>query len=131
MVVSVARMRTLLVDPDEQRREAVAGALRDCGHEVRIAGTAAAAQAEAASFQPELVYTELKLPDATAQQLARSILREHNDDGPTIVGHSETAWLEDHCEHLSVYVSESMFLCVMRGLAKQRRRQGESDSVAD
>lgn len=79
---AVARpVRVLLCEGDELVREALGAQLRSHGHAVEVAAGASAALAEDAREgpPPELLVTELCLPDGDGPSLARSLRAAHPD----------------------------------------------------
>jgi DNA-binding response OmpR family regulator len=69
----VTSLSILLVDDDVDFAELMAEALRDEGHRVAIARTAAAAQELAGVLRPDVVLLDLGLPDADGYSVARSL----------------------------------------------------------
>jgi two-component system, NtrC family, nitrogen regulation response regulator GlnG len=69
--------RILVVDDDSAIRMVVAEALRRDGHDVMVAETAAEQVLAFASFKPELLITDVVLPDADGLDLVPEILIAH------------------------------------------------------
>ncbi len=57
------KKRILVADDDQATRDAVADLLEDEGYEVALAANGQAAIALAASFQPDIVLTDLNMPE--------------------------------------------------------------------
>ena len=70
------RSSVLVVDDDEDSLQAVAMLLRIAGHDVRTAGSGAAALAVLDSFSPSVAIIDIALPDMEGPHLARR-LRAH------------------------------------------------------
>jgi len=65
--------RVLIVDDEPFIAEGLAELLRDCGVEVHIAGTGAAAIQCCLRFQPDLAVVDIKLPDIDGFEVAKRI----------------------------------------------------------
>ena len=65
--------RILLVDDNEDGREAMGMLLQIHGHDVRFAGDGASALAIAASFMPTIVILDIGLPDIDGYEVARRL----------------------------------------------------------
>jgi len=63
----------LIVDDDQDNREAIVELLRSWGHEVDVAADGCEAITLALERRPEVVLLDLGLPDITGQEVARRI----------------------------------------------------------
>jgi len=84
--------RVLVVDDEENISYLVASALRLAGLEVRIAGTAVEALADAAAYPPDAVVLDVMLPDLDGFETLKR-LRGRGIDAPVLFlsARSETA----------------------------------------
>jgi DNA-binding response OmpR family regulator len=76
--------RVLVVEQNTDALEAVAMSLELLSHQVETAATAAEALAKVSSFRPEVVTTNLRLPDMDGLSLIRAI-RARRDVRPFII----------------------------------------------
>ena len=65
--------RILVVDDDCNARDALAEILRDEGYDVRTARDGLTALAEVREFQPELLITDIRMPNLDGLSLARAV----------------------------------------------------------
>jgi two-component system CheB/CheR fusion protein len=77
------RCRILLVDDSAVALKATKIMLELSGHEVHAAATAASAIEAAGDFQPDLVVSDLRLPDMTGYELLR-LLKENKSLANTL-----------------------------------------------
>ncbi|MGQ0560332.1 MAG: response regulator [Gemmatimonadota bacterium] len=71
-----ANSRILLVEDDSLLRHAFRMLLEDAGYQIREAGTAGDAIAQARRETPDLILLDLGLPDAPGLDVARTLRRE-------------------------------------------------------
>jgi PAS domain S-box-containing protein len=69
----VGMRRILVVDDNADVADSLCAWLEDCGHEVRVARTGAAALREAESFRPEVMFIDIGLPDMSGHETARRL----------------------------------------------------------
>ena len=74
----------MLVDDNVDFATSLALLLRERGHEVRVAHSAAAALSAAAELKPELAFLDLGLPDVSGYELAET-LRSRPDSAATML----------------------------------------------
>lgn len=77
-------VRVLLVDDDAQSAAPVAEALTNAGHDLRHVSEGAAALAAALTFEPDLLISEVALPDLGGPELIRA-LKAQSPHLPVIV----------------------------------------------
>lgn len=70
------RLKILVVEDDAIYADFVASTLRGAEHLVEIARDGAAARAQASTMRPDAVIMDLKLPDESGYDLARSFRRD-------------------------------------------------------
>ena len=70
--------RILIIDDDPNARSAIAWALSRDGYETEQAGDGAAALARLASFQPDVIITDIKMPDMDGIELLRHVNQQAN-----------------------------------------------------
>lgn len=75
-------LRILLVEDHEDTRSALTRLLRRWGHEVRSTATIAQALEETANFEPEMLLSDVGLPDGTGMELLGKL--RHDRDIPAI-----------------------------------------------
>jgi DNA-binding response OmpR family regulator len=75
----------LVVEDDPVYAQFIASTLRDAGHNVEIAATAAAARANARALRPDAVLLDLKLPDESGYDLARTFRSDVLDSESIII----------------------------------------------
>ena len=73
---TTATQRILLVEDDSLLRHAFRLLLEDAGFEIREAGTASQAIAEAQGETPDLILLDLGLPDAPGLHVARTLRQQ-------------------------------------------------------
>lgn len=78
------RRDVLIVDDNEPAAESMARLLSHAGHTVRTAANGANALTTLASFQPEIIFLDIGLPDMTGYDLARTI-RKFADPQPILI----------------------------------------------
>lgn len=78
------RRDVLIVDDNEAAAESIARLLSHAGHTVRTAHDGASALTTLASFQPEIIFLDIGLPDMTGYDLARTI-RKFADPQPILI----------------------------------------------
>jgi signal transduction histidine kinase/ActR/RegA family two-component response regulator len=66
-------LRVLVVDDDADARELIGYVLETCGTEVRLAGTAAAALEQLMTYTPDVIVSDIGMPDEDGYSLIRSI----------------------------------------------------------
>lgn len=76
----IANGRVLLIDDNDDHRSMLANELRARGWSVEIARNGAQGLAVAARCKPDLVVTELLLPDVRGFQFARTVRRIAGED---------------------------------------------------
>jgi CheY-like chemotaxis protein len=80
-------LRVLVVDDDADARELIGYVLETCGTEVRLAGTAAAALEQLMTYTPDVIVSDIGMPDEDGYSLIRSIRTlpvEEKKDVPAI-----------------------------------------------
>jgi CheY-like chemotaxis protein len=81
----VTGRRILLVDDNEDAARALAEALSEMGHSVRVAHDGPAALALLETFSPDIAFLDIGLPVMDGYELARRIRSEHRLDGVRLV----------------------------------------------
>jgi len=76
--------RVLVVDDDEDTADGMAALLSASGHEVRVAHDGPAAIATALEFHPQVVLTDLGLPQFNGYEVAAR-MRQHPDLARTVL----------------------------------------------
>lgn len=66
-------LRVLVVDDEPDARELIGYVLETCGMEVRLAGTAAAALAELDAYAPDVIISDIGMPEQDGYALIRNI----------------------------------------------------------
>lgn len=77
--------RVLIVDDDEDVRDAVAAVLRREGHDVDMAADGAAGLEALARRLPDLVLVDVTMPNMSGHELTREIRRRHGDALPVVM----------------------------------------------
>jgi DNA-binding NtrC family response regulator len=77
--------RILIVDDDASQRNQLVGFLRDLGAEVAGAGDGREALAQLPRVNPDIVFTDLRMPELTGHELLKEIRRVNPDIGVVIV----------------------------------------------
>jgi CheY-like chemotaxis protein len=114
--------RVLVVDDNEDAREALRFLLEDDGQEVRTAGDGTGAIAEARSFRPHVVLLDIALPGLDGYAVARALRTMPECDGALIVAVSGYGQAEDRArsreagfdEHLLKPVAPERLLEIVR-----------------
>jgi two-component system CheB/CheR fusion protein len=90
--------RVLVIDDEEDAAELFAMILQAEGHQVRVAADGASAVDVVGSFQPEVIFLDLGLPNSNGYEVAKQIRNEIGDE-PIIVAltgyHRDRERLED------------------------------------
>ena len=69
-------MKVLIIEDNPDTAEAFGMLIRQCGHEINIAGTAADALRMAKEWQPEVVFLDIGLPEMDGYLLATLLRAE-------------------------------------------------------
>ena len=72
-LATVAPRKVFVVDDNEDVVESLAGWLRDCGHDVRVAATGELALSEVEAFHPDLMLIDVALPGINGHETARRV----------------------------------------------------------
>jgi signal transduction histidine kinase len=125
-------VRVLVVDDDPDARELVAYVLRASGVEVRLAGSAAEASAALASYTPDVIISDIGMPDEDGYALIRSIRTLPDAVKKNIPAIALTAFarnedrtralVEGFNQHLSKPVEASALISAVHDLAVHSRR---------
>src|SRR5262245_18257131 len=70
-------LRILIADDDPNMVEAVARVLRAQGHELSVAENGKTAISRATEFQPDIVITDILMPDRDGYELIMDLRRQH------------------------------------------------------
>jgi CheY-like chemotaxis protein len=114
--------RVLVVDDNDDAREALEFLLKEEGHDVRGAADGAEALAEAKSFQPDVVLLDIGLPGMDGYDVARALRAMPESAGAFIVAVSGYGQAEDRVrsraagfdEHLLKPVAPARLLDLVR-----------------
>ena len=68
--------KIIVVDDNADVAESLALWLGDCGHDVRVTSTGAAALREAQVFAPEIMLIDVGLPDMSGHDVARTAAQD-------------------------------------------------------
>jgi two-component system, sensor histidine kinase len=90
----VVPRRVLLVDDHDDARELLEALCEHSGHQVETASTGAGGVAAAVAFQPHIAFIDIRLPDISGFEVARTLRAEMGPSCPRLValsgfGHSE------------------------------------------
>ena len=75
----------LIVDDDQDGREALQELLRSWGYEAKVAGDGCEAITLALEHRPEVVLLDIGLPDMDGHEVARRIRAGCGRDGPAVI----------------------------------------------
>jgi CheY-like chemotaxis protein len=78
--LSLAGVRVLVVDDDVDAREMLQVALRQYGADVRVAASGEEALAEASRECPDVLVSDIEMPDTSGYDLVRNIRRSDNQE---------------------------------------------------
>jgi two-component system CheB/CheR fusion protein len=115
--------RVLVVDDNEDAREALRFLLEDEGHDVRTAGDGPGALAEMERFQPDVVLLDIGLPGLDGYEVARAIRKREGGRDALLVAVSGYGLPEDRArsraagfdDHLLKPVAPQVLLDLVRG----------------
>jgi CheY-like chemotaxis protein len=88
----LAGLHVLVVDDDEDAREAVAGVLETCGAEVVAVGSAPAALALLREARPDVIVSDIAMPGMDGHRLIRTIRTLDAAQGGTTPAAALTAY---------------------------------------
>jgi two-component system CheB/CheR fusion protein len=119
---AVGSRRVLVVDDNEDAREALRFLLEEDGQEVRTAGDGPGAIVEARNFRPHVVLLDIALPGLDGYAVARALRKMPECDGALIVAVSGYGQAEDRTrsreagfdEHLLKPVAPERLLGIVR-----------------
>ena len=126
-------VQVLVVDDDEDFREACAGVLESDGYEVQRAASAAEAIERAAAWRPRVVVTDLEMPGMSGIELCEYFLHEYAPPAPGVVVVSgvEAAGPEALRKGARAFLSKPYgpdeLLVVMRAALEGRPGQAETE----
>jgi CheY-like chemotaxis protein len=78
-------LRVLVLDDSEIARDLTGGTLEERGWAVETAGSLAEFRARLAAFRPDLVVTDLEMPDTTGGDVVRELKRDLGTDRIPVV----------------------------------------------
>jgi PAS domain S-box-containing protein len=127
-------VRLLVVDDEPNSRELLVTLLTHCGADVKEACSAAQALAEVTRFHPDLLISDIEMPEEDGYSLIRKLRSMEEDLGRRIAGVALTAHArtEDRLRaleagydtHVSKPVEPSEFVTVIASLARRSKRKG-------
>jgi len=128
-------LRVLVVDDYRDAAESLAMLLQMCGHEVRVAHSAAEALSRAAEFGPDAVVSDLMLPGMDGYELAQELRRQTGLEKTLLVAlsglgdaqaqaRSRQAGFALHL--LKPLMEPNTLLTLLASLAEQKRKPHES-----
>jgi len=133
-------IRVLLVDDEPTANEATQALLESCGAEVRVAGSAAQALQVLDSWKPDVLISDIAMPEEDGYVLIKKIRARKAAEGGDIPAAALTAYakIEDRVNILAtgfqMYLSKpadpSELIAVVYSLASRRRRPGAEGSKA-
>jgi signal transduction histidine kinase/CheY-like chemotaxis protein len=126
------KIRVLLVDDEPTANEAVQALLESCGAEVRVAGSAAQALQVFDAWRPDVLVSDIAMPEEDGYMLIRKIRTRSPENGGDIPAAALTAYakIEDRVSILAagfqMYLSKpadpTELIAVVSSLASRRRR---------
>jgi CheY-like chemotaxis protein len=126
------RIRVLLVDDEPTANEALQELLESCGAEVRAAGSAAQALQTLAAWKPDVLISDIAMPEEDGYMLIRKIRLLSQEQGGDVPAAALTAYakIEDRVSILAagfqMYLSKpadpNELIAVVASLAARRRR---------
>jgi signal transduction histidine kinase/ActR/RegA family two-component response regulator len=127
------KIRVLLVDDEPTANEALEVLLDSCGAEVRVAGSAAQALLVFDAWRPDVLISDIAMPETDGYSLIRSIRARTSENGGDVPAAALTAYakIEDRVSILAagfqMYLSKpadpSEMIAVVASLATPRRRR--------
>ena len=127
------KIRVLLVDDEPTANEALEALLDSCGAEVRVAGSAAQALQVFDAWRPDVLISDIAMPETDGYSLIRSIRSRSPENGGDVPAAALTAYakIEDRISILAagfqMYLSKpadpSEMIAVVASLATPRRRR--------
>jgi signal transduction histidine kinase/ActR/RegA family two-component response regulator len=133
------RVRVLLVDDEPNANEAVQALLDSCGAEVRVAGSAAQALQMLDVWKPDVLISDIAMPEEDGYVLIRKIRARGIDQSGNVPAAALTAYAttEDRVSILAagfqMYLAKpaepSELIAVVASLAARRRRDGNGSPV--
>jgi len=134
------QVRVLLVDDEPNANEAVQALLDSCGAEVRVAGSAAQALQMLDVWKPDVLISDIAMPEEDGYVLIRKIRERSIDRGGNIPAAALTAYAttDDRVSILAagfhMYLAKpaepSELVAVVASLAARRLRGGNGDPVS-
>jgi two-component system, NtrC family, nitrogen regulation response regulator GlnG len=126
----VTQGKILVVDDDEAIRMVLGEALRRAGHDVAVAGTAVEQEALMLTYNPDVLITDVMLPDADGLDLLPSLLSRYPGLPVIVISAQNTlstavrATEKGAFEYLpKPFDLDDLCAAVREGLAKRRRPQ--------
>jgi PAS domain S-box-containing protein len=89
---TLERLRVLVVDDEQDARDIIAHVLGRCGAEVLAVGTADAALEQIASFGPDVLVSDIGMPDRDGYDLIREVRRLAPESGGAVPAVALTAY---------------------------------------
>ena len=103
-------LRILVVDDEEDARGLVAAILEDCGCEVTMAGSAAEALRRLSEAVPDLLISDIGMPDEDGYDLIRKVRALPREEGGDIPATALTAWARPEDRRRMLNAGYSMHL---------------------
>jgi CheY-like chemotaxis protein len=131
-------LSVLIVEDHEDGAAATANMLRLYGYEVAIARTGAAALAEAAEREPDVVLLDIRLPDIDGWEVARRMAKQAPSKMPLLVAVTGCATDLDRLKsneaginlHLAKPVDPGVLIGMLERLGKALARNGSGEPAA-
>jgi CheY-like chemotaxis protein len=97
----MARARILVVDDEDNLRDVLVEVLKRDGHEVDSAMDGAEGFQRAEEHRPDLVVTDLRMPNLEGPDLYRAIRQRYADNPPRFIFMSANTGIEEYATFLS------------------------------